>query len=237
MKNILTVISLCLLLLSLGCGKNPSSTKADVSKKIQHPIANASVAIPAGNTSALKNTKVLIAYFTWADNTQVANPQSVNVDASTSASVLAPGNVAKIAGWIQTRTGGDIFSIITVNPYDSDYSKCLARANQERKADARPALTKKVSNLDKYDTVFLGYPNLYSSVPQAMYTFIQENNLEGKKIIPFCGHGTGGLGSSIVDLKQHLPQNVTMEKAIGVYRPDTDKSRPDIEAWLTALGY
>lgn len=36
-------------------------------------------------------SRILIAYFTWAENTQVENPDGVDVDATTSASVLLPG--------------------------------------------------------------------------------------------------------------------------------------------------
>lgn len=50
--------------------------------------------------------KILVAYFTWADNTKVDNPDAVDVDASTSASVLPPGNAAMLAGWIQEEAGG-----------------------------------------------------------------------------------------------------------------------------------
>lgn len=53
-----------------------------------------------------ENNKTLIAYFSWAENTVVSNPSSVDVDAVTSASVLLPGNVTKMAGWIQEETGG-----------------------------------------------------------------------------------------------------------------------------------
>ena len=47
-----------------------------------------------------KHSRILIAYFTWAENTYVENPEAVDVDATTSASVLPPGNAAKMAGWI-----------------------------------------------------------------------------------------------------------------------------------------
>lgn len=40
-------------------------------------------------------------YFTWADNTVVEDESRIDVDAATSASVPAPGNAARIAGWIQ----------------------------------------------------------------------------------------------------------------------------------------
>lgn len=50
------------------------------------------------------DSNILIAYFTRAENTHVENPDAVDVDATTSASVLLPGNAAKMAGWIQERT-------------------------------------------------------------------------------------------------------------------------------------
>ena len=181
--------------------------------------------------------KVLIAYFSWANNTKVTNPKDVDIDASTSASVLVPGNLEKIATVIHNKVGGDVFPIVTVEPYDSDYNKCLNRADKERKQDLRPALTKKVDNIQDYDIIFLGYPNWWGSVPQALYTFIDENDLSNKTIIPFCGHGTGGLGTSEIDLEEHLSKSSKTTKAIGIYRSDTDKAQPKVEAWLKGLGY
>lgn len=46
-------------------------------------------------------TKILIAYFTGAENAV----DTSRVDATTSASVQAPGNVARMAAWIQQETG------------------------------------------------------------------------------------------------------------------------------------
>lgn len=47
------------------------------------------------------------------------------MDATTSASVLLPGNAAQIAAWIQQKAGGDLFPIIVSEPYSSDYDECL----------------------------------------------------------------------------------------------------------------
>ena len=57
-------------------------------------------------TDGMEHSRILIAYFTWAENTYVENPEAVDVDATTSASVLPPGNAAKMAGWIQEEIGG-----------------------------------------------------------------------------------------------------------------------------------
>ncbi len=193
------------------------------------------------NTTASTQTdgsdsSILIAYFTWADNTQVENPDAVDVDATTSASVLPPGNAAKIAGWIQERTGGDLFSIIVEEPYSSDYDECLDQAADEKAEDARPTLVSHVENMDQYDTVFIGFPNWWYTVPMAVHSFLEEYDFDGKTVIPFVTHGTGGLAGTIQDITADLPDTEILEP-IGVYRPEVDSSKPDVDAWLDSLGF
>lgn len=101
------------------------------------------------------SSRILVAYFSWADNAVLAD----DVDAVTSPSVISPGNVQQLAGWVQEITGGDLFSIQVTDPYPSDWDACLTRANQEREENARPELKENVENPDDYDVVFLGYPN------------------------------------------------------------------------------
>ena len=101
-------------------------------------------------------SNILVAYFSWAENAILEE----DVDAVASPSVIAPGNVQELAGWVQEETGGDLFSIQVTDPYPSDWDACLERANEERGEDARPELTSSVENLDAYDTVFLGYPKI-----------------------------------------------------------------------------
>lgn len=108
-------------------------------------------------TSGNADSHILIAYFTWAENTVVEDESQIDVDATTSASVLAPGNAARIAGWIQERTGGDLFSIVVTEPYSSDYDACLDRAAEEKAAGARPGLVYHVEDMEQYDVVFIGY--------------------------------------------------------------------------------
>ena len=184
------------------------------------------------------DSNVLIAYFTWGDNTVVEDPESVDIDATTSASVLPPGNVARMADWISQEIGGDLFSIKVEEPYSSDYDECLDRAAAEKAENARPKLTEKVENMDAYDTVFLGYPNWWYSVPMPVLKFIDENNLSGKKIVLFCSHGTGGLAGSVEDITAELPEDCKIEdNVIGIYRDDIPNGQGTIQQWLTEIGY
>lgn len=200
------------------------------------PEAPAPAAAPAA-APATESPKVLIAYFTWAENTHVADPSAVDPDATTSASVLLPGNTAKLAGWIQERTGGDLFSIRVKDPYSSDYEECLDRAAVEKQRNARPELVGAVPNMDDYDVVFLGYPNWWYTLPMSVLTFLESYDFSGKTVIPFCAHGTGGLAESVEALRDALPDTATVEPPIGVYRPDVDGAKPRIEAWLANAGY
>ena len=195
---------------------------------------------PTVNVSAEKevseNNKVLIAYFTWADNTVVEKPEEVDVDASTSASVLAPGNAAMMAGWIQEETGGDLFSIQVEDPYSSDYDTCLDRAADEKAEDARPSLKTHVEDMDDYDIVFLGFPNWWYTIPMAVHSFIEEYDFSGKTVIPFVTHGTGGLANCINDLTAALPESTEVLEPIGVYRDDVKNSKDEVQEWVKSLG-
>lgn len=184
--------------------------------------------------------KILIAYFTWAENTVVEDPSAVDVDATTSASVLSPGHAAQMAAWIQAETGGDLFSIVTADPYSSDYDECLDRAADEKAANARPALTETVANMVDYDVVFLGYPDWWATCPMAVFTFLDSYDFSGKTVIPFCAHGTSGLAASVRDIRAAVP-NATVLDAVGVQRPgmDTplDAAQSAVQNWLDRLEY
>ena len=188
------------------------------------------------NISDTQN-KILIAYFTWADNTIVENPDSIDVDAETSASVLSPGNAELIANWIAEETGGDLFSIKTQNKYSSNYDECLNQARKERDNNERPALVGRVNNIDDYDVIFLGFPNWWYTCPMAVFTFVESYDLSGKTIIPFCTHGTGGLSRTIRDLKKLLPDNCKVLDPIGVYRPEVKNSKSKVVDWVRKLNY
>lgn len=192
---------------------------------------------PSGEiqTGNEEGTKILIAYFTWAENTHVDDPDSIDVDATTSASVLMPGNVGLLAQWIQEETGGDLFPIITEEPYSSDYDTCLNRAIEEHDSGSRPAITGHVDNIEDYDIAFLGFPNWWYSCPMAILTFIDEHDLSGKTIIPFCSHGTGGFAASLQDIGNELPDDCTVLEEFGAYRPEVAGSQDALLTWLSGL--
>lgn len=180
-----------------------------------------------------EQSKILIAYFTWAENAEMNS----DIDATASASVSLPGNAGQMAAWIHGEIGGDLFSIKVNGQYSADYDECLDRAAEENAQNARPALKNKVEKFEEYDIIFIGYPNWWYTAPMAVFTFLEEYDFSGKRVVLFCSHGTGGLASSVNDIFDALPDSTIESNVIGVYRDDVSESRDTVKKWLNEIGY
>ena len=247
MKRIISIILSIALAASLtACGTQAQNETASASAEETASLPETSSeeeSASAAETSeaetpdeaeaAAGSGRVLIAYFSWADNAILDD----DVDAVASPSVVAPGNVEQLAGWIQERTGGDLFSIRVSDPYPSDWDACLERANEERGEDARPELVEFPEDMENYDVVFLGYPNWWYGVPMALLTFLENSDLSGKQVYLFCSHGTGGLARSVDIITEALPGVEISDNIFDCYEEDAPASQEAIESWLTELGY
>ena len=114
-KMISLLLGLALALALAGCGTSGQSAPGNppsIPPATPSPAPSPNSALSgstAGSGAALQaeNSRILIAYYSWADNAALAG----DVDATASPSVLSPGNVQQLAGWIQEQTGGDLFFI------------------------------------------------------------------------------------------------------------------------------
>lgn len=215
MKKLISTLLIAAVMLTLiSCG---TATDAESSPAAAAPVDGG---------------EVLVAYFSWADNAILAD----DVDAVSSPSVISPGNVQQLAGWVQEATGGDIFSIRVTEPYPSGWDECLSRANEERGADARPELVENVEDFERYDTVFLGYPNWWYGVPMALLSFLETHDLSGKQVYLFCSHGTGGLANSVRIITDAAPEAIISDDIFDCYEEDAPESRDAVTSWVQGLG-
>ena len=145
---------------------------------------------------------------------------------------LKKGNTEKAAEIIQSLTGADMFKIEPVVKYSDDYHKCVDEAKKDKAENARPAFKDTLGSVDKYEKIYLGYPNYCGTMPMHVWTFIEKyNNLKGKIIKPFCTHGGGKMGDSENDIKKLCP-NAKVEKGIAINGSEVDKSKEAIEKWI-----
>ena len=143
---------------------------------------------------------------------------------------LPKGNTEIVAEMIQKAVGGDLFEVDTVKPYSADYTTCTQEAQAELRSNARPELKEYLDSLDGYDTIFVGYPNWWGTMPMAMFTFLERYDLSGKRIIPFCTNEGSGMGSSERDL-QKICTGATVERGLAIRGCETAKSEKKISDW------
>ena len=151
--------------------------------------------------------KVLIAFFSWG------------------------GNTRGIAEEIQSQTGADLFEIELVTPYSSDYNTVLDESQHDQNIQARPEIENHVEDFEQYDTILLGYPNWWASIPMPIASFLEEYDFTGKTIIPFCSHGGERFGQSLTAITKLAPDAI-MGEPLSVHYSGGGTLSQDVTDWL-----
>lgn len=147
---------------------------------------------------------------------------------------LSVGNTEVAAGMIQKFTGADLFKIEPLQEYARDYNECITQARTDQQRDARPELKRYPDSLDGYDTIYLGYPNYWSTMPMAVFTFLEHFDFAGKTIRPFCTHEGSGLGGSERDIRRLCP-GAGVERGLAVYGGRVERAEREIGDWIEEI--
>lgn len=187
-----------------------------------------------GGDTAQSGSKVLIAYFTAAENSGVDAVASASY---TTINGTAVGRLRAVADMIQKNTDGDLFSIQTSVVYPADGGELIDYAAEEQDENARPELTSHIEDLDQYDTIFVGFPTWWYDMPQALYSFFDEYDFSGKTIIPFNVHNGSRFSGTIDTIKELEPDATVVEDGFTVSERDVAEASEDVAEWLDGLGY
>jgi len=120
-------------------------------------------------------------------------------------------NTKAVAKMIQARTGGDLVALELQDSYPENYQEIVARVVEENETGFLPPLKTKIENLDDYDTVFVGFPTWGMQLPPPMKSFLTENDLTGKTVVPFNTNAGYGLGSTIGTINTLCPGSEILE--------------------------
>jgi len=165
--------------------------------------------VQARPTSATR--RILVAYFSWS------------------------GNTREIANQIHKIVGGDLFEIVSVNRYPSDYDETVKQARRELDTGYRPELVSEVENVGSYDVVFIGYPNWCGTIPRPVVSFLTKCNHSGKTIVPFCTHEGSRLGRSVEDIAKLCPRSTVLE-GLAVRGGEVRNAQNRVSEWLRKIG-
>ena len=176
-----------------------------ISKNTQSQNSVNSIMTPTPDTS-----KMLVAYFSNTGTTENIAKQIVDI------------------------TGADIYKIEASEPYteaDLQYYTNGRADKEQADPNARPAIADNISNMEQYDTVFLGYPIWHGQAPKIIYTFLESYDFSGKTIIPFCTSHSSGIGSSDTNLHS-LAESAEW---ISGRRFSGSASQTEISQWVDSL--
>lgn len=215
-QTVVVLLSICMLLIT-ACTSQTSSTALASDKLTSDFSANEAKLSSGDKTDSFKENdledeNILVAYFS---NT---------------------GTTKQVAGLIAEQTGADIYEITPENPYtsaDLDYGNSASRSTTEQNnLSVRPVISGTVLNMEKYDTVFIGYPIWHGQAPRIISTFLESYDFNGKTIVPFCTSHSSGIGSSDTNLYSLCPNTVKWVKG---QRFSAETTKGDVIDWMKDL--
>lgn len=226
----------CLILLAAILTLTLSSCAGEHQDNTESAAGSLTSEISNSVSTDTAESKILIAYFTAAENS------GEGVDAVTTASYsmindTAVGRLRAIADMIAAHTGGELFSIQTSVVYPTDGGELIDYAAQEQAGDARPELISHIENLDDYDVIFVGYPNWWADMPQVLYSFFDEYDFTGKTLVPFNVHNGSRLSRTVQTIQELEPDANVIEDAFTISERDVPQAAGDVDSWLDRLGY
>ena len=146
------------------------------------------------------------------------------------------GTTKAVAQELQKQTGADIESIEAVEPYTGNFQETIQRGQREMQSGKMPALKPLTKKVADYDIIFLGYPIWFGTYANPIITLVQEQDFAGKRIVPFCTFGSGGLNTSGDALRKALPK-AKIEEGYGVRTARVAAAEKELDRFLKENGY
>jgi flavodoxin len=143
----------------------------------------------------------------------------------------ASGTTKRVAEKVATAVNGDLFEIEPKEKYtdaDLNWMDKNSRSSIEMNQNVQPDILNKVSNLNDYDTVVLGFPIWWYKEPTIIDRFLDENDMNGKKIYVFVTSGSSSIDSTYKSLLNNYP-NLNF---VGGKRFTGSESEEDFKSWI-----
>ena len=177
-------------------------------------------------------------FLKWIMVTAIALMCGINANAQ-KALVLyysQTSNTKAVAQEIAKQLKADIEEIVPVKPYDGDFQATIDRCKQDQNDGVKPEIKPLKSKLKKYKVIFLGFPVWFGTYAPPIATLLDKVDLSGKKIVPFCTFGSGGLESSVMEMKTKQPKAQILD-GYGVRAARMDAMPKEVDQFLKASGF
>lgn len=148
----------------------------------------------------------------------------------------ASGVTAQAAKKLAQAAQADLYEIRPEVPYtqaDLNWMDKKSRSSVEMNdKTSRPAIADRVADMEKYDTVFVGFPIWWYVAPTIINTFLESYDFSGKTIIPFATSGGSGMGSTNENLQPSCPGATLIQGKMLNGR----LSEGELKKWVESMG-
>ena len=149
------------------------------------------------------------------------------------------GHTRYIANIIKEKLNCDILEIKPAKPYSTDYDTVVDQYQNNERAKETPIIEKIDIDLNEYSKIIVGTPVWWYTITPPIRTFLKENDLSGKTIIPFATNA-GWLGRTFKEIEE-LCSNSNIGKEMNiVFTEDYNKNDlvtefEEIEKWINLI--
>lgn len=173
---------------------------------------NAGKTNAADNTADKKGDKILVVYYSQSNTTKT------------------------VAEELQKQLGCDIASIECTEPFTGDFNAVVSKWQSDMKEGKTPELKPLGKDVKDYDVIFLGYPIWGGTYASPVAAFLNNTDFQGKKLVPFCTFGSGGLNTSVAELKKNA-KNANIVDGYGIRQARIEKVAGEVEKFLVKAGF
>ena len=146
------------------------------------------------------------------------------------------GSTKAVAEELQKQLGADLESILPEEPYSGNFQETMQRVQRENQSGTLPKIKPLKAKIADYDIIFLGYPIWGGTYASPVTSLLKEQDFAGKKIVPFCTFGSGGLETSADALKKALPKAEILA-GYGVRAARVASAAKELDRFLKENGY
>lgn len=139
------------------------------------------------------------------------------------------GTTKKIAEKVASAFEAELYFVEPEKAYGS-YISAVVRVAGEKLTKKDPVLKTEIADFSSYDTVFIGFPVWYSTLPKHLQEYISKADLAGKRVIPFATAGANGKESSLETVKKLCPKSNITD-----YFYTSMTTKADVDAWLKGI--
>lgn len=147
------------------------------------------------------------------------------------------GNTKIIANMIKNQVDCDILELKPKIPYSTNYQSVVDEFQNNETAQTITELESYNIDLSKYKTIIIGSPVWWYSITPAIRTFLKQNDLSKKTIIPFATNA-GWLGRTFQEIKTLCPNSIIENEMNIVFQSYSDKlitTEKELENWIKTL--